>query len=84
MQRDVGRRTPKGIMGLQNDLADLHRGNPLFASLQGRSHDTSGDWGTSLRREAYNQEENFALQRYELDLLEEKCDLADLRIASYK
>ena len=38
----------------------------------------------SLRRETYNQEENFALQRYELDLLEEKCDLATLRIASYK
>ena len=38
----------------------------------------------SLRRDTYNQEENFALQRYELDLLEEKRDLADLRIASYK
>ena len=38
----------------------------------------------SLRRETYNQEENFALQRYELDLLEEKCDLAALRVASYK
>ena len=38
----------------------------------------------SLRRETYNQEENFALQRYELDLLEEKYDLAALRIASYK
>ena len=38
----------------------------------------------SLRREAYNQEENFALQRYELDLLEEKRDLATLRVASYK
>ena len=38
----------------------------------------------SLRRGTYNQEENFALQRYELDLLEEKRDLAALRIASYK
>ena len=38
----------------------------------------------SLRRETYNQEENFALQRYELDLREEKCDLATLRIAWYK
>ena len=38
----------------------------------------------SLRREAYNQEENFALQRYELDLLEEKRNLAALRVASYK
>ena len=37
-----------------------------------------------MRRETYNQEENFALQRYELDLLEEKCDLVALRIASYK
>ena len=38
----------------------------------------------SLRHETYNQEENFALQRYELDKLEEKHDLAALRIASYK
>ena len=38
----------------------------------------------SLRCKTYNQEENFALQRYELDLLEEKRDLAALRIASYK
>ena len=38
----------------------------------------------SLRRSTYNPEENFALQRYELDLLEEKRDLAALRIASYK
>ena len=38
----------------------------------------------SMRGEAYNQEENFALQQYELDLLEEKCDLASLRVASYK
>ena len=38
----------------------------------------------SPRRETYNQEENFSLQRYELDLLEEKCDLAALRVASYK
>ena len=38
----------------------------------------------SLRRETYDQEENFALQRYELDLLEEKRDLAALRITSYK
>ena len=38
----------------------------------------------SLRRDTYNQEKSFALQRYELDLLEEKCDLAALRIASYK
>ena len=37
-----------------------------------------------LRRETYNQEENFTLQRYELDLLEEKCYLVALRIASYK
>ena len=38
----------------------------------------------SLRREIYNQEENHALQCYELDLLEEKHDLAALRTASYK
>ena len=38
----------------------------------------------SLRRDTYNQEENFALQRYELDLLEEKHNLAAFRIASYK
>ena len=38
----------------------------------------------SLRGETYNQEENFALQRYELDLLEEKRDMAALIIASYK
>ena len=37
-----------------------------------------------LRRETYNQEENFAFQRYEHDLLKEKRDLAALRIASYK
>ena len=38
----------------------------------------------SLRRETYILEENFTLQRYEPDLLEEKHDLAALRIASYK
>ena len=38
----------------------------------------------SLRRETYNQEENFALQRYKLDLLKEKLDLVALKIASYK
>ena len=38
----------------------------------------------SLRRETYNQEENHTLMCYELDLLEEKCDLAALRTASYK
>ena len=38
----------------------------------------------SLRREAYNQEENLSLQRYELNLLKEKHDLAALRVSSYK
>ena len=38
----------------------------------------------SLRCKTYNEEENFSLQQYELDLLEEKRDLAALRIASYK
>ena len=38
----------------------------------------------SLSLETYNQEENFVLQRYELDLPKEKCDLAALRVASYK
>ena len=38
----------------------------------------------SLRRETYNHKENFVLQQYELDLLEEKRDLAALRITSYK
>ena len=38
----------------------------------------------SLRREAYNQEENHTLMSYELDLLEKKHDLVALRTASYK
>ena len=38
----------------------------------------------SLRRETYNPEKNHALLCYELDLLEDKCDLAALRTASYK
>ena len=38
----------------------------------------------SLRHETYNQEENHALQCYEIDLLEEKRDLAALKIDSYK
>ena len=38
----------------------------------------------SLRHETYNAEENHTLMCYELDLLEEKCDLATLRTASYK
>ena len=37
-----------------------------------------------LRQETYNQEENFVLQRYELDLLEEKRDLAAFKVTSYK
>ena len=32
----------------------------------------------------YNQEENFALQQYKLDLLEEKRDLVAQRVTSYK
>ena len=38
----------------------------------------------SLRLETYDLEENYDLQCYKLDLLEEKCDLTALRIASYK
>ena len=38
----------------------------------------------SLRSETYNQDEYHTLIRYELDLLEEKRDLAALRTASYK
>ena len=38
----------------------------------------------SLWHETYNQEENHALQCYELDLLEEKRDLVALRTVSYK
>ena len=34
--------------------------------------------------ETYDQEENHALQQYELELLEEKYDLRALRIASHK
>ena len=32
----------------------------------------------------YTQEENYALQQYKLDLLEEKSDLTALKVASYK
>ena len=39
---------------------------------------------SSLRRETYNQEENHTLMSYELDLLEEKRNLAALRTTSYK
>ena len=38
----------------------------------------------SLWRETYNQEDNHALQCYELNLLEEKPNLAAIRTASYK
>ena len=38
----------------------------------------------SFRHETYDQEENHALKCYELNLLEDKCDLVALRIASYK
>ena len=38
----------------------------------------------SLRRETYAKDKNHALMSYELDLLEEKYDLAALRTASYK
>ena len=38
----------------------------------------------SFQCETYSQEENHALMCYELDLLEEKRDLAALRIALYK
>ena len=37
-----------------------------------------------LRRETYDQGENHAFMSYELDLLEEKRDLATLRVTSYK
>ena len=38
----------------------------------------------SLQCETYNSEENHALMCYELDLREEKRDLATLRTTSYK
>ena len=38
----------------------------------------------SIRREAYNSEENHAFMCYKLDLLEENYDLTALRTASYK
>ena len=38
----------------------------------------------SLRRETYDKRENHTLMSYELDLLEEKSNLAALRTASYK
>ena len=38
----------------------------------------------SLWRETYNKDENLALMSYELDLLEDKNDIAALRTASYK
>ena len=38
----------------------------------------------SLRRKTYNQKENHALQCYELNLLEEKCNLVAIRTASNK
>ena len=38
----------------------------------------------SLQRKSYDQEQNHALQCYELDMLKEKRDLAALRISSYE
>ena len=37
----------------------------------------------SLQCKTYDKSENHTLMSYELDLLEEKCDLAALRTASY-
>ena len=80
----MGRRAPDGVVGLQNDLLNLHERNPLLTSLRSRSHDTCGDQSTLPETRTYNQEEKFALQRYKLNLLEEKRDLVALRVASYK
>ena len=81
----MGRRTPKGFVGLQNDLANFNRRNPLFSLAYGVEAMIPVEVRVpSLRRDTYNQEENFALQKYKLNLLEEKRDLAALRIASYK
>ena len=44
----MGRRAPDGVVGLQNDLLNLHERNPLLTSLRSRSHDTCGDQSTLL------------------------------------
>ncbi|PON72946.1 hypothetical protein PanWU01x14_060960, partial [Parasponia andersonii] len=39
---------------------------------------------SSLRRSTYEQDRNKTLMRIELDLLEERCEQSQLRIASYQ
>ena len=58
-------------MGLQNDLLNLHERNPLSMAYRVEAMIPVEVRIPSLRRGMYNQEENFALQQYELDLLEE-------------
>ena len=71
-------------MGLQDDLPDLDGETP-FSMAHGVEAMIPVEVGIpSLRREAYNQEENFTLQQYELNLLDEQCELAGLKVASYK
>ena len=83
-QRVVGKRALEGIMGLQNDLSDHYGRNPFSVAYEVEAIIPMEIGLPFLRRETYNQEENFALQWYELNLLEEKCDLVALRVASYK
>ena len=62
----------------------LPLGNSFLISVWSQGNDPCEFRIPSLHHETYDQEENHALQCYKLDLLEEKCDLAALRIASYK
>ena len=38
---------------------------------------------SSLRRESYDQDKNHLLQRYELDIIEDKRNTSQLQVASY-
>ena len=71
-------------MGLPNDLTNFNERDPFSLAYRVEAMVLVEVGIPSLRRATYDQEENFALQQYELDLLEEKHDLAVLRIASYK
>ena len=62
----MGRRTPEGVMGLQNDFTNSTGETPFSLAYGVEAMIPVEIEGPSLRRETYNQEENFALQNTSL------------------
>ncbi|PON71433.1 hypothetical protein PanWU01x14_072300 [Parasponia andersonii] len=71
-------------MGLSYHSTNHYGRESILFSLWIRNNDTSKIDANSLQRFVYEQDQNNALIRIELDLLEERREQSQLRIVSYQ